>query len=129
MESEKIGRMLRSKLTKWSVRFHVVTVTAAILAFIFSALAVDSEIDHRILSAQSANELVIDTWVAGAAVEQAAPDVNCQVGHSCFSVIAPISNVASERFGNSPESLTDPHFNPYEVRYLLFHPPRRLSRV
>lgn len=129
MESAKIGRMLGSKLTIWTVRLHVVTVTAAILAFLFSALAVDSEIDHRILSAQSTNELVIYAGVVGDALEQTAPDANCHVGHSCFSVIVPISNVATERFGSSPESPTDPSFKPYEVRYLLFHPPRRLSQV
>ncbi|CAN0555218.1 unnamed protein product, partial [Ectocarpus sp. 8 AP-2014] len=117
------------KLTIWTVRLHVVTVTVAILAFLFSALTGDSEIDHRILAAQSANELVIDAGVVGDALEQTAPDVNCHVGHSCDSVIVPISDMASERFGSSSESPTDPHFKPHEVRYLLFHPPRRLSRV
>ena len=129
MESAKIGRMLGSKLTIWTARLHVVTVTAAILAFLFSALAIDSTIDHRILAAQSANELVMDAMVDGNALEQTAPDANCHVGHSCVNVIVPISNVASECFGSSPESPTDPHFKLHEVRYLLFHPPRRLSRV
>jgi hypothetical protein len=129
MESAKIGRMLGSKPTSWTVRLHVVTVIAAILAFLFSALTVGTEIDHRILAAQSANELVIDAGIVGDALEQTAPDANCNVGHSCFSVIVPISNVASERFVISPENPTDPHFKPYEVRYLLFHPPRRLSQV
>lgn len=121
--------MLRLMPTKWNVRLHVVTIAAAILAFLFSALTVALDIDHRILSAQSANEFVIDVWVVGDAVEQTAPDVNCHVGHSCFSVIVPISNVALERFVSSSESPTDPHFKPYKVRYPLFHPPRRLSQV
>ena len=129
MESAKIGRMLGSKMTKWAVRLQVVTVTAVILAFLFSALTVDSEIEHRILSAQSANELVIDAWGVGDAVEQTAPDVTCHVRHSCFNVIVPISNVASERFVSSLESPTNPHLKPYKVRYPLFHPPRRLSQV
>jgi hypothetical protein len=129
MEYAKIGRMLGSKLTIWTVRLHVVTVTAATLAFLLSALAVDSDIDYRILSAQSANELVIHAKVIGDALEQMTPDANCHVGHSCFSVIVPVSNVALERFGSSPESPTNAHFKPYEVRYLLFHPPRRLSQV
>ncbi len=129
MESAKVHSMTASKLTKWTVGLHVVTVTAVILAFLFSALTKVSEIDHRILSAQSANELVFDGGVVGDALEQTTSDVNCHVGYSCFSVIVPISNLALERFVSSPENPTESYFKPYEVKYLLFHPPRRLSQV
>ena len=129
MESEKIGHILGSKLTKWTVRLHVVTVTAVILAFLLSALAMAFEIDHRAVSAQSANKLVIDASVVGDAPEQTSPDVNCHVGYSCFSVIVPISNVTLDRIVSPPESPTDPHFKPDELKYLFFHPPRRLSQV
>lgn len=129
MKSEKNGRMSGSRLTKWTVRLHVVTAFAVILAFLFTALTVDSEIDHRILSAQSANELVNDAWDVGDALDQTAPHANCHVGYSCFSVIVPISNLALGRFVSSSEIPTDPHFKPYEIRFLLFHPPRRFSQV
>ncbi len=123
METEKIGRVLGSKLTNWTVRLHVVTVTAVILAFLFSALAMASEIDHHTLSAQSASELVIDASVFGDAVQKTAPDVNCHLGYSCFSVLVPISSLALDRFVSSPEGPTDPRFKPYEAKSLLFHPP------
>jgi hypothetical protein len=129
MESAKNGRVLGSKLTNFAARLHVVTVAAVILAFLFSALQMASEIDHHILAAQSANELVIDAMVDGNSLERTAPVPNCQVGHSCFSVIVPSGNLALERFVRSPEIPTDPHFKPYEIRFLLFHPPRRFSQV
>ncbi|MGY9046862.1 MAG: hypothetical protein ACKVKF_07285, partial [Rhodobacterales bacterium] len=70
MEFAKVRSMSGSKITKWTVRLHVVTVAAAIFALLFSALTVDSEIDHRILSATAANELLIDAGGVDVAPEQ-----------------------------------------------------------
>jgi len=129
MDVAKVGHMLGLRLTNWTAPLHAGAVTAAILAILFSALAVGSEIDHRSLSTPSANELVIDAWVVGDVVEKMAPDMNCHLAHCCFSLNVPISTVALEHFGSSPECPTDPNFEPYEIGYLLFHPPRRLSQV
>ena len=129
MEALKVGHMLGSKSSNWTARLHMGTVTAAILAILFSALAVGSEIDHRFFSTPFANELVIDAWDVGDAEEKMVSDMNCHVAHYCFGLNVPISSAALEHFGSSPECPTDPNFDPYELANLLFHPPRCLSQA
>ncbi len=129
MEFAKVRRMSGSNLTWWPVRLHMVTVAAVILAILISALAMDSKIDHRILSTQSANEMVIEAGGNIDASKQTSPNTNCHPGYNCSSVIVPTSSLELERFVSLPEGPTDARVKPNEVKYLLFHPPRRLSQV
>lgn len=129
MESAKVGRMLGSKLTNWKVRLHVVIVTAAIMALLLSALTVDSEIDHRNLSAQSVNESVTGAGIVGADSRQTVSETDCHFGHSCLGVIAPSSGPVLLGVVEASVRPTEPHFNPSGAAFLLYQPPRTLSQV
>tara|TARA_R110000787_G_scaffold56629_1_gene129982 strand:+ start:78 stop:407 length:330 start_codon:yes stop_codon:yes gene_type:complete len=108
---------------------RTVTVTAAILAILFSALAHSSELDHRVLPVQVSitSDTVLGLGDDGHASSEA--ETNCHAGYSCLFVIIPSENSALTRFHSELQLFHLAVFLPSEARNPPFEPPRILSLV
>jgi len=113
----------------WVIWMRVVTITAAVMAILVSALGMSQEIDHHVLPTQSAIVSSLDAGVADDGLAQAAADTNCHVGHSCSVAIMPGNELALTRFDSAPELPREPGHQPSGAGNLPFHPPRFLSQV
>jgi len=110
---------------------RAVTVAAAVMAILVSALAMSPGIDHRLLPAQAGVASPVNSGVVvvnGPA--QSTPDASCHFGHSCTFLILPSNNLASmTRFDGAPEPLYTKQYQPSRAGDMPFHPPRLLSQV
>ena len=121
--------MFRSMQRNWVIWMRTVTVTAAILAILFSALAHSSELDHRVLPTQGdvTSDTVLGLGDDGHAVSTA--ETGCHAGHSCMFVILPSNNLALTRFHFALQLFHLASYLPSQAGNLPFQPPRTLSQV
>jgi len=121
--------MFRSLQKNWVIWMRLVTVTAAVMAILVSALAISPDVDHDVLPTQSTIVSLLDAGVADDGFAQPVADTNCHVGHSCSVAIMPGSELALTRFDSAPELPREPGHQPSGAGYVPFHPPRFLSQV
>ncbi|MEQ9038871.1 MAG: hypothetical protein RIE24_10995 [Silicimonas sp.] len=121
--------MIRPMQNIWSLWLRVMTVAAAILALVLSVSLISPEVDHRTISLQSTAALAGVRDAIGDAATHPASDEKCHVGHCYQLVIIPSNGMAMTGLIDAQERPIEPHFKPFRVLYLLFHPPRILSQV
>ncbi len=107
---------------------RVVTVTAAVIAILVSALAVSPEIDHHVLPSQLAVASVADAGVVDSNLAQSEPAINCHIGHSCTAAIMLPNETAFAHFYGAREFPRIEGYQSSGAVYPLFHPPRDLSQ-
>jgi len=112
----------------WAVWLRAVTVTAAVMAILVSALAISPEVDHHAPPTQSTVASGADTGVIGDGPTQPAPTTNCHSGNSCILAIMPGYELVLARFDGAPELLRVTGYRPSGAANLPFHPPRILSQ-
>jgi hypothetical protein len=108
---------------------RAVTIAAAVMAILFSALTTLPEIDHQILSSRPVVASVADSGAFDDGSVQPEPDAKCHVGHSCLLVIIPGNEIAIAHFDGVPEFPRVTGYAPSGAGELPFHPPRLLSQV
>jgi hypothetical protein len=112
----------------WAVWLRAMTVTAAVMAILVSALAISPEVDHHALPTQSTVASAAEPGVIDDGSTQAAPATNCHSENSCIFAIIPRYPMGLTRFDAAPELLRVTGYRPSGAAYLLFHPPRVLSQ-
>ncbi len=108
---------------------RAVTVTAAVLTILVSALAMSPEIDHHVPLAQPAITFVADTHSVDTPAVQLVPDTNCHGGLSCVLAILPSDGLALTLYENAQKFPRLTRYDPSRAGYLPFQPPRFLSQV
>lgn len=121
--------MFRSMRAKWTVRLHVVTITAVIVAVLFSALMIPSEVDHHVPPSHQSLELAADIGGSGDAPAHTQSDKSCHIGHSCLLAIVRSDDLALVGMVKNPERPIKPNYKPSVTGNLLLQPPRTLSQV
>ncbi len=121
--------MFRSVQKNWELWMRAVTVTAAVVAILVSALAMSPEIDHHVPLTQPAITFVADTGTVDTPSVQLVPDTNCHGGLSCVLAIMPSDGLALTLFKSVQEFPRLMRDNPSRAGYLPFQPPRNLSQV
>ncbi len=121
--------MFRSVQKNWGLWMRAVTVTAAAVTILVSALAMSPEIDQYLPLTQPAITFVADTGTVDAPSVQFVPDTNCHGGHSCVLAIMPSDGLALTRCESAQEFPRLTHYDPSRTGYLPFQPPRILSQV
>lgn len=111
------------------VWLRAVTVSAAVMAILLSALAMSPEFDHRVLPTQSAIASVADVGVADDGLARPAADAKWHIGHACLLAIMPGNELALTRFDSTPELPRVTGYKLSGARYPPFHPPRFLSQA
>ncbi len=113
----------------WGVWMRAVTVTAAIVTILVTALAMSPEIDHHDPSTQPDIALVVGTDAVNIVFVQPVPDTACHGGLSCVLAIMPSDGLAVTRRETAQEFPRLMRDNPSRAGYLPFQPPRNLSQV
>ena len=126
---QKQELMFRSVQKNWELWMRAVTVTAAAVAILVSALAMSPEIDHHVPLTQPAITFVAGTGTVDTPSVQLVPDTNCHGGLSCVLAIMPSDSLALTRFESAQEFSRLTHYDPSHTGYLPFQPPRILSQV
>ena len=126
---EWYGLMFEFMQSNQAVWMRAVTVAAAVMAILVSALAMSPEIDHRVLPTQSAVVSAMNTDVVDDGFAQPAADTNCHIGHSCAVAIMPRNETAFVGFDRAGALPCVADYKPAGATYPLFHPPRVLSQV
>jgi len=121
--------MFRSVQKNWGVWMRAVTVTAAVVAIIVSALAMSPEIDHHVSLTQPSITFFADTGTVDTTSTQPVPDTNCHGGLGCVLAIMPSDGLALTRCKSAQEFPRLTHYDPSRTGYLPFQPPRILSQV
>ncbi len=112
-----------------SIWMRVVTFAAAVLAVLFSVLAMPSETDHPKLSAQSSAVSAIGTGVADDDPLMTAANTACHVGHACVFAIMPDNQIVLARLDGLPELPAVAGHRPSVAGHQPYYPPRSLSLV
>ena len=124
--------MFGSVQKNWGVWMRAVTVTAAVMVIVISALAISPEIDHHDPSTQPDIALVVDTDavnIVSVQSVQSVPDTACHGGLSCVLAVMPSDSSAMTRFKSVQEFPRLMRVNPSRAGHLPFQPPRNLSQV
>ena len=121
--------MFRSVQKNWGVWMRAVTVTAAVMVIVISALAISPEIDHHDPSTQPDIALVVGTDAVNIVFVQSVPDTACHGGLSCVLAIMPSNGLAVTRRESAQEFPRLMRVKPSRAGYLPFQPPRNLSQV
>ncbi|WP_138934993.1 hypothetical protein [Roseovarius arcticus] len=108
---------------------RAVTVTAAVMVIVLSALAISPEIDHHDPSTQPDIALVVGTDAVNAVFVQSVPDTACHGGLSCVLAIMPSDGLALTRRESAQDFPRLMRVKPSRAGYLPFQPPRNLSQV
>jgi hypothetical protein len=105
-------------------------VTAAVLSFLGSALAISSDIDQDVSHAKHFIASVVDPGMPGEDPAQPAPDAKCHIGDGCIPMIMPgTGQLERARVDGAPEPRLVARGKPSRAGYPPFHPPRILSQV
>ena len=121
--------MFRSMQRNWVIWMRTVTVTAAILAILFSALAHSSELDHRVLPTQGDVTSGTDLSLADDGHADSSSGTGCHAEHSCMPVIIPSNDLALMRVHSALQLFHLAGNLPSQAGYPPFQPPRTLSQV
>ena len=121
--------MLGSMHRNWGTLMRRVTVTAAILAIVFSALGLSPELDHSAPLTQHAVALETDLGLANGGHAASSAEADCHIGYSCTLVVLPSHDLALPRFHRASEFFLLAGYLPSVVAHIPYHPPRTLSLV
>jgi hypothetical protein len=121
--------MFRSVQRNWVIWMRTVTVTAAILAIVFSALSLSSELDHRFLPTQDSITLDTELSIANDGHAASEAETSCHAGYSCLFVILPSNDLALTRLHSALPLFHLASYLPSQAGNLPFQPPRTLSQV
>ena len=113
----------------WVIWMRAVTVTAAIMAILVSALPMSPEIDDHFLPAHPAATSGADVGAINDGVARPASHTICHIGHGCMLVILPANDLALMRFDSAPGLSRVTGYLPSVAGDIPFHTPRILLQV
>jgi hypothetical protein len=113
----------------WVIWMRVVTLSAAALAILVSALAMSPEIARHVLAKQPVVASAAEVSVVNVSVLNPLTDTKCHGGFGCTVAIIPNTEFALTRFGSAPNFSRLAGYKPSRVGYLPYYPPRFPSQA